>query len=117
MSDNYVIPPNLQPIVHEEYEVEDDDYRNFWGTGFITKPQTTKPLEPKTDAIDHPAHYTFAGETYEAIRVIEAWALGYCLGNAIKYIARAEHKGFRLDDLKKARWYLDREIGRREGGD
>ena len=44
------------------------------------------------------------------IEVIEDWRLGYCLGNVIKYIARADHKGSRISDLKKARWYLDREI-------
>ncbi len=62
------------------------------------------------EAVDHPAHYGGADNTYEAIKVIEAWHLGFCLGNAVKYISRAEHKGARLEDLKKARWYLDREI-------
>jgi hypothetical protein len=46
----------------------------------------------------------------EAIDVIEDWKLGFCLGNCIKYIARAEHKGQKLSDLEKALWYLDREI-------
>jgi hypothetical protein len=49
----------------------------------------------------------------EAIDVIDAWGLGYELGNVIKYVARAGYKGtLRLEDLKKARWYLDREIAR-----
>lgn len=65
-----------------------------------------------TDVINHPAHYTHA--TIEPINVIESWSLGFHLGNAVKYIARAEHKGSRLEDLKKARWYLDREIARSE---
>ena len=64
--------------------------------------------------VDHPAHYGGAENVYEAIRVIEAWGLGFCLGNAIKYICRAPHKGSELEDLRKARWYLDREIGRLE---
>ncbi len=63
-------------------------------------------------AINHPAHYTFSD--IEPITVIEAWQLGFHLGNVVKYIARAGRKGNRLDDLKKARWYLDREIGRLE---
>ncbi len=61
--------------------------------------------------VDHPAHY--GGDTpYEAIKVIEAWGLGFCLGNAAKYICRAGKKdsATRVEDLEKARWYLDREI-------
>jgi hypothetical protein len=65
-------------------------------------------------AVDHPAHYGGAENLYEAIKVIEAWGLGFCLGNTVKYIARAEHKGATIEDLRKARWYLDREIQRRE---
>ena len=62
-------------------------------------------------AIEHPEHY--GGDTpYEAIKVIEAWQLGFHLGNTVKYIARAGHKGDALEDLRKARWYLDREIRR-----
>lgn len=46
------------------------------------------------------------------IKVIEAWGLGFCLGNAVKYVARAGRKADSptIQDLKKARWYLDREI-------
>ena len=65
------------------------------------------------EQVDHPQHYGGADNPYEAIKVIEAWALGFCLGNTVKYIARAEHKGATLEDLKKARWYLDREIANR----
>lgn len=64
--------------------------------------------------VDHPAHYGGVDNPYEAIKVIEAWSLGFCLGNAIKYICRAGKKGDRLEDLRKARWYLDREIHRCE---
>jgi hypothetical protein len=63
--------------------------------------------------IDHPAHYN-AGEI-EAIDAIEDWNLGYALGSAVKYIARAPHKGTQLQDLKKAAWYIEREIARLEG--
>lgn len=44
--------------------------------------------------------------------MIEAWELGFCLGNAVKYICRAGKKGSVIEDLAKARWYLDREIAR-----
>ena len=64
------------------------------------------------DPVNMPAHYR-AGDTYETIRVIEAWNLGFNLGNAVKYISRWQRKGG-VEDLKKARWYLDREIASRE---
>lgn len=62
------------------------------------------------DTVNHPPHYNTGG--IEVIEAIEAWGLGFHLGNAVKYIARANHKGSRLEDLRKARWYLDREIER-----
>jgi len=62
------------------------------------------------EAVNHPPHYGGADNPYEAIKVIEAWGLDFNLGNAAKYIARAAHKGRQLEDLEKARWYLDREI-------
>lgn len=68
----------------------------------------------KSEAVDHPAHYGGADNPYEAIKVIEAWGLGFCLGNTVKYIARAGKKDATVQDLKKARWYLDREIARLE---
>lgn len=61
------------------------------------------------EQVNHPIHYHPG--TYEAIKVIEAWELGFCLGNVIKYISRAGRKHENvLEDLKKARWYLDRHI-------
>lgn len=68
--------------------------------------------EERGTPVNHPPHYN-AGR-FEVIDVIEDWRLGFHLGNAVKYIARAEHKGSALEDLRKARWYLDREITRRE---
>jgi hypothetical protein len=64
------------------------------------------------EQVNHPAHYGGEGNTYEAIKVIEAWDLGFCLGNTVKYIARAGKKDATLQDLKKAKWYLDREISK-----
>lgn len=66
------------------------------------------------EAVNHPAHYGGADNPYEAIKVIEAWGLGFCLGNTVKYIARAGKKDALVQDLKKARWYLDREIANME---
>lgn len=67
------------------------------------------------EKVNHPPHY--GGDvTYEAIKVIEAWRLGFCLGNAAKYICRAGKKPGQeaLDDLRKAAWYLNREVARLE---
>lgn len=82
------------------------------------------------EAVNHPEHYGGADNPYEAIKVIEAWKLGFCLGNTVKYISRAgkkcttppmlrhsaatEQSLSALEDLKKARWYLDREISNLE---
>lgn len=70
----------------------------------------------KPEAVDHPDHY--GGDTpYEAIKVIHAWGLNFALGSTLKYIKRAGKKiGVEeIEDLKKARWYLDWEIEQREG--
>lgn len=65
------------------------------------------------DTVNHPAHYG-GDTTYEAIKVINAWGLGFELGSALKYLCRAEHKGAPIEDLKKAVWYIQHEIDRRE---
>ena len=62
----------------------------------------------KHDAVNHPSHYTRG--KIEVIDFIEDQQFPYHLGNVIKYIARAGYKGDKLEDLKKARWYLDRYI-------
>jgi hypothetical protein len=64
------------------------------------------------DVVNHPKHYTVGGiETYD---FIVAKGLSYELGNVVKYITRADHKGHRLQDLKKAQWYLNAAINREE---
>ena len=60
------------------------------------------------DPINHPAHYKIGG--IETIDFIEAKSLDYNLGNVVKYITRADHKGNKLEDLRKAQWYLTRAI-------
>jgi hypothetical protein len=67
-------------------------------------------LEPQADNVNHPAHYKAGG--IETIDFIEAKGLSYHLGNVVKYIARADHKGNRKEDLLKAQWYLNREIAK-----
>jgi hypothetical protein len=67
------------------------------------------------EAVNHPPHYGGKEDPYEAIKVVEAWALDFHLGNVVKYVSRAGKKGDALEDLKKARWYLDRKIAMLEG--
>lgn len=67
-----------------------------------------RTVQASPEKVNHPPHYGGKDDPFEAIKVIEAWQLDFHLGNVIKYIARAGKKGARLEDLKKARWYLDR---------
>ncbi len=69
------------------------------------------------DNVNHPNYYKGKDNPYEAIKVIDAWELGFCLGNAVKYIARAGHKIDRIEDLKKAIWYLQHEINKNTATD
>lgn len=66
-----------------------------------------------SDPINHPAHYTSHPSGVECIAITEH--MSFCRGNAIKYLWRAGEKGDALEDLRKARWYVDREIARLEG--
>jgi len=70
-------------------------------------------MAPKHDAVNHPKHYTSHPSGVECITVVEH--MGFNVGNAIKYLWRADLKGNALEDLEKARWYCDREIARRKG--
>lgn len=63
---------------------------------------------PKPDNVNSPQHYTAGG--IETIDFIEAKRLNFRLANVVKYVSRAPFKGNALEDLEKARWYLDREI-------
>jgi hypothetical protein len=67
-----------------------------------------------SDKVNHPDHYKSGG--MEAIDVIEAFDLGFHLGNAVKYILRTGKKDDPVQELKKARWYIDRAISILEKG-
>ena len=73
-----------------------------------TSNTVTPTPAPVADMVNHPAHYKAGG--IETIDFIEAKQLNYHLGNVVKYITRADLKGDRLENLKKAQWYLQREI-------
>ena len=66
----------------------------------------------KKESVNHPDHYGGESNVYEAIKVIDAWQLGFALGNTVKYISRAGKKDAskELEDLKKALWYLQHHI-------
>jgi hypothetical protein len=66
------------------------------------------------DEVNHPPHYGGETNPYEAIKVIDAHELGFCLGNAVKYILRAGKKGIATLDLQKAAWYIQHEIENRQ---
>ena len=68
---------------------------------------------PKIEQVNHPQHYGGENNPYEAIKVIDAWELGFSLGNTVKYISRAgkKRKDKELEDLRKALWYLQHHIG------
>ena len=74
----------------------------------LTEVSNDKVRWTKPDTVNHPAHYKIGG--IETIDFIEAKNLGYNLGNVVKYITRADHKGNKLEDLRKAQWYLTRAI-------
>ena len=65
-----------------------------------------------SDNVNNPRHYNTG--TIEVINVIEDWKLNFNLGNAIKYIGRCEHKNNKKEDIKKAIWYLERELKNNE---
>lgn len=71
------------------------------------------PEKQINDPVNHPAHYTGHPSGIECIQITR-W-MNFNMGNVIKYVWRAGNKGNALEDLKKARWYLDDEIKRREG--
>ena len=78
---------------------------------------TIDEVKPKKELVYHPQHYGGKDNPYEAIKVIEAWNLGFCLGNTVKYISRAGKKDDTIQELEKALWYLKREIKRLKNGE
>jgi len=67
------------------------------------------------DPVNFPAHYRSHKSGVECIQITEH--MNFCLGNVVKYLWRSDHKDAPIEDLKKARWYLDREIARREAAE
>ena len=76
---------------------------------FLVKDSSKKETK---DNVNSPAHYKTGG--IETIDYIEAKSLNYNLGNVVKYVSRSDYKGKKLEDLKKAQWYLTREVSNLE---
>ena len=87
-----------QAMLAEKMGVPIEDYAREHGEVVGIKP----------DPVNNPPHYTTGG--IETIDFIEAKKLNYNIGNVVKYLTRADHKGNKLEDLRKAQWYLTREI-------
>ena len=80
----------------------------------MVPPKSNAAQAEALPSVNHPQHYGGEYNPYEAIKVIDAWRLSFCLGNTVKYISRAGKKdpATLIEDLLKARWYLDHEIER-----
>jgi len=102
--------PNLNSLLKErvknEYPTQEEIIE------FNRKENRIKERLTESEMVDHPNHYGGEDNPYEAIKVIEAWELGFNLGNTIKYVSRAGKKLDVLEDLKKASWYINREINK-----
>lgn len=81
-------------------------------TGDDKSAEWQRAVEEQQDNVNHPSHYTCHPSGIEPIEITEH--MGFCLGNVIKYVMRAPYKGREIEDLKKAQFYLDREIERLE---
>ena len=95
-----------QAILAQKMGVPVEDYAIEHGEVVGVAPVAPAPV--KADPVNNPPHYTAGG--IETIDFIEAKKLGYNLGNVVKYITRSGLKGNQLEDLRKAQWYLTREI-------
>lgn len=80
--------------------------------GSYSEYETLRLATPAHDPVNHPKHYTDHPSGIECIQITEH--MGFNLGNAIKYVWRADLKGSSIQDLRKAIWYIEREIQKRE---
>jgi hypothetical protein len=101
------------PVIGQGNEYEQKGNKWKVVTMNTTSESIKERLAAVLDNVNHPAHYKVGG--IETIDFIEAKKLNYNLGNVIKYITRADHKGDKYEDLCKARWYLNREIANLQG--
>lgn len=98
-------------MAKDEKAVDEKAIHEVLATPVDIKPEDIKPA---SDPVNHPLHYTTG--KIETIDYIDAKGFNYCLGNAIKYVSRAPHKGKYVEDLKKAIWYINHAIKLHEEG-
>jgi hypothetical protein len=98
-------PAVIQGFTGRQYEL-----MNTKAMPFSVEEVLQEAQKGKQDMVNNPPHYTKGG--VEVIDFIEAKELNYHLGNAVKYITRAEHKGNKKQDIEKAIWYLNRELNK-----
>lgn len=105
----------IRDVSEDRLANRDAPTQHFFRSGSEYLMGTEREQPPNdSETVDHPAHYGGEDDPFECIKVIEAWRLGFHLGQVLKYVRRAPEKGTHVEDLKKARWYLDREIARLE---
>jgi len=106
-----------KPLSHSITMMEDDvtkltDEQLERMAANLGRPRMRMQTSAPADNVNHPEHYKAGG--IETIDFIEAKGLNYHLGNVVKYISRADHKGDRKENLLKAQWYLNREVAKYE---
>ena len=106
-------------ILRNSYVQKPITFRDMFYSFIFGSPRRVEPPRRKPKRIvsgsaevNHPKHYTGHASGVECIQITEH--MGFCLGNAIKYIWRADLKNNAIEDLEKARWYISREIERRQ---
>ena len=92
--DTFSVPKNTDTEIHY--------------SDFIMNIEAANESEPHPDMVNHPSHYNVKG--FEVIDIIDAFGLNFNMGNALKYLLRADRKGNKEQDIQKALWYLQREI-------
>jgi hypothetical protein len=97
-------------VMIEEIIIEGAKFESTLGQIDELEDAFNESLELPKELVNHPSHYNRG--KYEVIDVIEDWHLGFNLGNAIKYIGRCGHKDDPVQELEKAKWYIQREIDR-----
>jgi len=108
---NYHNCNQLPEITYSDFIASLENDKEDWIIPPSALPIQTS-VEQAPDMVNHPPHYTVNG--IEVIDIIDAFKLNYRLGNVVKYVLRSDLKGNRLQDLKKALWYLQREIDKSE---
>ncbi len=94
------------------FELHDCDYTPEGWVAGRTATEAASVGAASVDMVNHPPHYTAHPSGVECIQITEH--MGFCIGNAIKYLWRADEKGSAIEDLEKAKWYVEREIEKRK---